>query len=126
MENKVFENAINDLELKEYFGDAAIALLNNQNLIKLPEDLNHMVVEFGYLFKTEDPTKPCTMFKVVPPKKLFQKERVFYFGSQEGKLHLLNEKFNEDRFREVQKEMFKLHNVDLKDINTNSYKMELY
>ena len=124
MDNQGFINAIEDRELKEYFGDAAIALLNNQNLIKVSDDLKNMVVEFAYLFKTQN--QPCAMFKVITPKKLFKPEKIFYFGSQEGKLHLLNERFNETRFREVQKEMLKLHNVDLNDINTNSYKMDLY
>lgn len=125
MENKVFENAIKDLKLKESIGDAAISLLATQKLIDMPKDLKHLVVEFGYLF-INDKNEPSTMLKIVTPKRLFKQSKTFYFGSQDGKLMLLNNNFNEETFRNVQNDMFVRHQVDIININRNDYKMELY
>ncbi len=126
MEEKIYENVITDKKVKEYFGDLALSLLNNLKLIDKNKDLKHLVVEFGYLFKAGEPDDYSTMFKVIIPKKLFKPERTFYFGTQEGKLMLLNEAFTEETFRKIQSDMFIRHRVDLNTLNSNDYKMELY
>ena len=59
-EDIVFKNEIDNKQLKENLGDAAIAVLTNLKLIKLPKDLNHLIVEFGYLLVKPD-GKICTM-----------------------------------------------------------------
>lgn len=125
MENKVFENAITNKQLKESLGDAAIALLVNQNLITLEKDLKHLVIEFGYLFINHQ-NQPSAMLKMTIPKKLFKPERIYYFGTQDGKLLLLDNNFNEETFRKIQNDMFVMHKVDVININRNDYKMELY
>lgn len=123
MEKVEFENAITDKKLKEQFGDLALGFLANQKLIELNQGLKHLVVEFGYLFKTNNPNnKFSTMFKVILPNA----EKIFYFGTQDGKLCLLNDNFTEETFKKIQKDMFKMHKVDIDNINLNDYKMELY
>lgn len=125
MEDKVFKNAIKNKELKESIGDAAISLLCNQKLIDTPKDLKHLIVEFAYLFQN-DKEEPVTMIKVITPKRLFNPSKVFYFGSQNGNLLLLNNKFNEEAYKKIQNDMFVMHKVDILSINWNDYKMELY
>lgn len=125
MENKIFKNVISNRELKENLADTALSVLANQKLISLPKDLKHLIVEFGYLL-LNDKEEPVAMFKVMPPKKMFQSQKTYYFGTQDGKLLLLNENFNEDTFRKIQNDMFVMHNIDVININRNEYKMELY
>ena len=125
MENNVFKNVITDLKLKEHFGDEAISLLANQKLIELPKDLKHLVVEFAYLLMNNS-EQPITMFKVVTPKRLFKQSKTYYFGTQDNKLLLLNENFNEETFRKIQNDMFVMHQIDVININRNDYRMELY
>ena len=125
MEEKVFENVIDDKKIKEDFGDLAISVLVNGKLIDINKDLKHLVVEFGYLFKISE-NNFTTMFKMTIPKKLFSKERVFYFGTQNGNLMLLNSSFNEEMFRKIQHDMFIMHHVDIEKENRNQYIMELY
>ena len=123
MEKEEFENVITDKKLKEQFGDLALGLLANQKLIELNQGLKHLVVEFGYLFKTNNSNnKFSTMFKVILPNA----EKIFYFGTQDGKLCLLNDNFTEETFKKIQKDMFKMHKVNIDNINLNDYKMELY
>ena len=64
--------------------------------------------------------------KITTPKKLFQSQKVFYLGSQAGKLMLLNDSFGEEMFRKVSQDMLLKHNVDINSINRNEYIMELY
>jgi hypothetical protein len=125
MENKKFRNEITNKALKENLGDLAISLLVNQNLISLEKDLNHLKIEFGYLLMNRS-DEPVAMFKVTLPKKLFKSQKTFYFGTQEGDLLLLNQEFTEDTFRKVQKDMFAMHGLDIKNENLKSYIMELY
>ena len=125
MENKRLENAIMDRELKEYFGDMAIALLTNHNLISQHDDLKNLVIEFGYLF-LDSQNEPYAMFKIMLSKNTMQSQRTFYFGTQDGKLLLLNQQFTEDIFRSVQEDMFMMHGIDIENENFNHYVMELY
>lgn len=125
MKDKVLENAIKDIELKEYFGDTAISILTKEKLIDYPKDLNHLVVEFAYLL-VNDKDEPTTTFKVITPKRLFNPSKIFYFSYQEGKLFFLSEEFTEEVFKELQTEMFIRNKIDILSINWNDYKMELY
>ena len=70
--------------------------------------------------------QPITMFKVVTPKRLFKQSKTYYFGTQDNKLLLLNENFNEETFRKIQNDMFVMHQIDVININRNDYRMELY
>ncbi len=126
MGNEIFKNVIGDKQMKEKIGDIVISMLANEGLISFPKDLKHLVIEFGYLFLREGSDIPITMLKVMPPKKLFGEQKVFYFGSQDNKLLLLNDSFNENTFRKIQNDMFVMHKVDITTINWNEYKMELY
>lgn len=126
MEEVVFENIIKDKKIKEYLADLAISILAKAKIIDVSSDLKHSVVEFGYLFKTNDQYQVTTMFKLTIPKKAFKQERVFYFGMQKGRLYYLNEKCTEELFRKVQRDMFRMHKVDVNTINKNDYIMELY
>ena len=126
MENEKFENVITDKKLKENFGDLAISLLANKGEIDVKSDLKHLRVEFGYLFKRQNQDRFETMFKMILPNKIFKSERVFYFGTQDDKLILLNDKFTEDTFRKIQSDMFSMHNVDAQNLNRRDYIMELY
>lgn len=124
-EKIVFENAIENKELKENLGDAALSVLANLKLIEMPKDLKHLIVEFGYLLIKPD-GEICTMLKVMPPKRLFKPQKTYYFGSQEGKLMFLNETFTEETFRKIQNDMFNMHNINYALEDKNKYKMELY
>lgn len=126
MEERVFENIIKDKKTKEYFADLAISMLAKAKIIEISNDLKHSVVEFGYLFKTNDKYQVTTMFKLTIPKKDLKPERTFYFGMQEGRLYCLNEKYTEELFRKVQRDMFRMNNVDINTINKNDYIIELY
>lgn len=126
MSNEIFKNVISDKKMKEEIGDAVISLLTNKGLISFPKDLKHLVIEFGYLFVRDGSDIPITMLKVITPKRLFSKQKVFYFGSRDNKLLLLNDSFNENIFRQYQNEMFLMHKVDINTINWSEYKMELY
>ena len=48
MENQDVKNGITDKRLKENFGNLAISLLVQKNLISASKDLRHLMVEFGY------------------------------------------------------------------------------
>lgn len=124
-EDIIFKNVIDDKQLKENLGDAALSVLANLKLIELPKDLNHLIVEFGYLFITPK-EEISTMLKVVPPKRLFKPQKTYYFGSQDGKLMLLNETFTEETFRKIQQDMFNMHKVNYALEDKSKYKMELY
>ena len=125
MEEKAYKNAIKDKELKESIGDAAISLLASQKLINPPKDLKHLIIEFAYLFLNNN-VEPVTMNKVITPKSFFKKSKIFYLGSQEGNLLLLNNNFTEETYKKIQNDMFIMHKVDILSINWNDYKMELY
>ena len=124
-EDIVFKNEIDNKQLKVNLGDAAIAVLTNLKLIKLPKDLNHLIVEFGYLLVKPD-GEICTMLKVMPPKRLFKPQKTYYFGSQDGKLMILNESFTEETFRKIQTDMFNMHKINYALEDISKYKMELY
>lgn len=126
MSNVVFKNAIGNRKAKEYIGDVAISILTEKRLISIPRDLDHLVIEFGYLFLKEGGGTPITMIKVLTPKRLFKKQKVFYMGSQDDDFLLFDDSFDENTFRKIQKDMFVKHNVDISTINWNEYKMELY
>ena len=81
---------------------------------------------FGYLFLKEGGGTPITMIKVLTPKRLFKKQKVFYMGSQDDDFLLFDDSFDENTFRKIQKDMFVKHNIDISTINWNEYKMELY
>ena len=121
-----FNNVISDKALKENLADTALSLLASHKFISLEKDLKHLVVEFGYLLMPKDRDEVSTLMKVTTPKKLFQAPKVFYLGSQSGKLMLLNENFGEDMFRKVSQDMLTRHKVDMTTINRNEYIMELY
>lgn len=121
-----FENGIKNRELKEQLADTALSLLASHKFISLEKDLNHLVVEFGYLLLPKDSDKVSALIKVITPKKIFQPSKVFYLGTQDGNMMLLNEKFNEEMFRKVSYDMLTMHGVDLNTINKNEYIMELY
>ena len=125
MENETATNGIMRKDLKESFGNFAIALLHNYNFISSSKDLRHVVVEFGFLL-IDSLGRPETMFKLTIPKKLFHPQRTFYFGTQDGKLLLLNEKFTEEAFRAIQNDMFITHGIDADTEDPRNYIMELY
>jgi len=124
-ENK-YDNLISDKGLKEKLADTALALLANHKFISLEKDLKHLVVEFGYLFMPKERDHVSTLMKITTQKKLFQPSKVFYLGTQDGKLLLLNENFGEDMFRKVSQDMLIRHKVDMTTINRSEYIMELY
>lgn len=124
--NNSFKNEIQNKKLKENITDAALAILINNKLISLDKDLKHLVVEFGYLLLPEKSDKVATLLKVMPPKRMFQPQRTYYLGSQEGKLLLLNENFNETMFKKISNDMLIMHKIDLNTINKKDYMMELY
>ena len=121
-----YKNVITDKKYKEQIADTAIAILVNNNLISMKKDLKHLIVKFGYLLLNEKTNELHTLIKVMPPKKMFQKQKVFYLGSQEGKLLLLNEMFTEELYIKTKTRMLTLHQVDLNTINERDYGMELY
>lgn len=116
------ENVITDKKIKEEFGDMAISILVNKSELDLKSDLKYLRIEFGYLFKRPNNNTIEAMFKITIPKK----EKVFYFGTQDGELLLLNNQFTEDTFRRIQSDMFSIHNIDVQNINKSDYIMELY
>jgi len=120
------DNLISDKGLKEKLADTALALLANHKFISLEKDLKHLVVEFGYLFMPKERDHVSTLMKITTQKKLFQPSKVFYLGTQDGKLLLLNENFGEDMFRKVSQDMLIRHKVDMTTINRSEYIMELY
>lgn len=126
MEERIFQNGITDRELKEKIGDIAISTLVDLKLVSAPKDLKHLVIEFGYLLITENPDEPCAMLKVILPKRPLKPQKIYYLGIQEGTLHVLNEQFTEATFRQVQKDMFAMHHIDINDTSVNAYRMELY
>ncbi len=99
--------------LKEHFGNLAVSLLVDRNFILSPYRLKHLVIEFGYLLITDDSDKACTRFKVILPKKLFKTQKIYYFGTQDDKLILLNGQFTEEIFRSIQNDMFAMHKIDV-------------
>ena len=124
--NNTFDNIISNKAIKEQLADTALALLASHKFISMEKDLKHLVVEFGYLLMPKDCDEVSTLIKITTPKKLFQSQKVFYLGSQAGKLMLLNENFGEDMFRKVSQDMLMRHKVDMNSINRNEYIMELY
>ncbi len=124
--DNTFDNIINNRAIKEQLGNAALALLVSHKFISMEKDLNHLVVEFGYLLMPKDSNDVSTLMKITTPKKLFQSQKVFYLVSQGDKLLLLNESFSEDMFRKVSQDMLMRHKVDINTINRNEYIMELY
>ena len=66
-ENQDVKNGITDKRLKENFGNLAISLLVQKNLISASKDLRHLMVEFGYLF-LDNRSGPQAMFKLTTPK----------------------------------------------------------
>ncbi|MFR9215980.1 MAG: hypothetical protein ACLVKK_07075 [Ruthenibacterium sp.] len=125
MENETATNGIMRKDLKESFGNFAISLLSNNNLISSSKDLQHSVVEFGYLL-IDSLGRPQAMFKLTIPKRLFHPQRTFYFGTQNGQLLLLNEQFTEEAFRAIQNDMFMMHGIDVDTADLQNYIMELY
>ena len=123
------KNVIQNKALKENIADAALSILANDRLISLEKDLKHLVVEFGYLFLPENSNNVSdvkTLLKVMPPKKMFQSQKTYYLGTQDGKLLLLNESFNEAMFRKISNDVLLMHKVDLNTIDKKDYTMELY
>ena len=101
----------------------------NDKLISLDKDLKHLVVEFGYLLLPENSNNVSdvkTLLKVMPPKKMFQSQKTYYLATQDGKLLLLNERFNEAIFRKISNDVLLMHKVDLNTIDKKDYTMELY
>ena len=126
MNERVFQNSILDKQLKENLADAALSLLINNKFIEMKKNsLKNIKVEFAYLFLDFD-GNPSALLKIITPKKLFKPEKVYYFGTQDGKLLLLNEKFTEETFLETKRGMFARHNVNAALEDPNSYKMELH
>lgn len=121
-----FKNEIKNKYYKESIADMSLALLIDKNLISKEKDLKNLVVEFGYLLLPNGSDNVCALLKVMPPKRLFEKQRVFYLGTQEDKLLLLNESFNEAMFRKVSSDMLVMHKVDLDEVDRRDYIMKLY
>lgn len=124
--NNPMVNIITYKNAKEQLAEAALAILASNNLISMEKDLKHLVVEFGYLLSSEDGNKISTLLKVIIPKRMFKEQKTFYLGTQDGKLIILNENFNETMFRKVSNDMLTMHRVDLSNINSSDYIMELY
>lgn len=121
---KPFKNMITDRDTKEFIGDKAIELLHKERLINLRNDLNHLSIEFGYLFEDENYVLHV-LIKVIPNKRFLRKERVFYLWTNEGELTLLNDKFTDKVFDEMSSEMLIKHQVDI-NLDKRNYFMELY
>ena len=81
---ETFENGIKNRELKEQLANTALSLLSSHKFISLEKDLNHLVVEFGYLLLSKDSDEVSALIKVVTPKKIFQPSKIFYLGTQGG------------------------------------------
>lgn len=124
--DKPFKNVINNKEYKENVADMALNLLIDKNLISKAKDLKHLRVEFGYLLLPETKENICALLKVITPKKLLSKSKVFYLAIQEGKMMILGNDFNESMFRKVSSDMLAMHKVDLDKINPKDFIMELY
>lgn len=124
MEEKIidepFKNIIDDKKVKVKIGDTILSYLINQNLIDIENDLNHLVVEFGYLFQDND-NNIVTLIKVETANKL----KTFFVACQENKLILLTDEFNEALFRKTANDMLKMHKVDMTNLNRKDYFMEL-
>ena len=121
---KPFKNMITDRDTKEFIGDKTIELLHKERLINLRNDLNHLSIEFGYLFEDENYVLHA-LIKVIPNKRFLRKERVFYLWTNEGELTLLNDKFTDKVFDEMSSEMLIKHQVDI-NLDKRNYFMELY
>lgn len=72
-----FENSIKNRELKEHLANTALALLAIHKFISLEKDLNHLVVEFGYLLLPKDSDKVSALIKVITPKKYLRHQKFF-------------------------------------------------
>ena len=123
--NEVFDNVITNKQYKESIANEALAMLLNKKLIT-NNNLKNLIVEFGYLLLPKNKNNVSTLFKVIIPKKLFQNKKIFYFGTQENKLLLLNQDFNEALFKKISYDMLTMHKVDLNSINSKDYMMQLY
>lgn len=67
--DNTFDNIINNRAIKEQLGNAALALLVSHKFISMEKDLNHLVVEFGYLLMPKDSDDVNTLMKITTPKE---------------------------------------------------------
>ena len=124
--SKPFKNVISNREYKEIIGDNAITLLMNNNYIT-KDELNHLRLEFGYLLYDEEKDILSALIKITTQKKMFHDPKVFYLGTKDSSLLLLDsEKFNDEMFRKISCDMLTMHGVNTALEDTSKYVMELY
>lgn len=121
MNDNIYENVISDKKAKEYYGNVALTILSKLGIIKSKKDIDNLAIEFAYIFKKSENDYP-TLFKVITSPRLLNKSKIYYFGTQNGKVLLLKG-FNEEKFKKTQQEMFEIHKVNTTIINWNEYKM---
>ena len=123
---KPFKNIITYKNYKENVADTALSILIEKKLISKDKDLKHLTVEFGYLLLPDETADVCGLLRIVTPKGLLSKSKIFYVAIQQGKMMLLDERFDDNMFRKVSLDMLAMHKVDIDNINRKDYIMELY
>ncbi len=124
--DKPFKNVITNKTYKENVADTALSILIDKKLISKEKDLKHLVVEFGYLLLPDNTEDLCALLKIITPKRLLSKSKIFYVAIQQGNMMLLDNRFDEAMFRKTSADMLVMHKVDLNTINSKDYIMELY
>lgn len=117
---QIFKDEIKNKELKEHVADMALGILEKAGKIsKTRADMIHTKIEYAYLLKNEK--KIATLLKVIK-----NNGEVYYLGSQDNKLMILNEKFTEELFVNTRDTMLQMHKVTKTKEDEKYYFMELY
>ena len=121
---KVWENAIANRKTKEMLCDTALSVLLNMHYMTLA-DMPRVKVEFAYLMTDQDGTIGA-MFKVNIGQRLaLLRPKTYYFGANDGNLHLLDSTVTEDVFQKVKQDMTVMHpDIDF-GAHKDAYFMEL-
>lgn len=124
--DKPFQNVITNKTYKENVADTALSILIDKKLISKDKDLKNLKVEFGYLLLPDNTEDLCALLKIITPKRMLAKSKIFYVAIQQGNMMLLDDRFDEAMFRKVSEDMLVMHKVDLNTVNSKDYTMELF
>lgn len=114
---KVWKNAITNRKTKEMLCDTALSVLLNMHFMTIA-DMPRVKVEFAYLMTDQDGTIGA-MFKVNIGQRLaLLHPKTYYFGANDGNLHLLDSTVTEEVFQKVKQDMKAMH----PDIDFEAYK----
>lgn len=108
---KVWKNAITNRKTKEMLCDTALSVLLNMHFMTIA-DMPRVKVEFAYLMTDQDGTIGA-MFKVNIGQRLaLLHPKTYYFGANNGNLHLLDSTVTEEVFQKVKQDMTVMHTME--------------